>query len=203
MTGNPLNREEIIQLLGDNPPLIEGYVALESQLQPNGFDLSLREVAHFTAHSHSEHPHSSSEQSHSPSEQSRCRSERSEESGPQLGASNTDRVLPETEPLPFDGEGWLALPQGAYLITFNEVVNLPRDLMALGRPRSSLLRSGVALHTAVWDAGYRGRSQSLLTVHHPDGFRLQRNARLAQLVFFRLATPPEQGYRGRYQGEGL
>ena len=182
MTGNPLNREEITHLLGGSPPLIEGYVALESQLQPNGFDLSLREVARFTTH---------------------CHSERSEESSPQLGASNTDRVLPETEPLPFDSEGWLELPQGAYLITFNEVVNLPRDLMALGRPRSSLLRSGVALHTAVWDAGYRGRSQSLLTVHHPDGFRLQRNARLAQLVFFRLATPPEQGYRGQYQGEGL
>ena len=83
------------------------------------------------------------------------------------------------------------------------MVNLPPDLMALGRPRSSLLRSGVALHTAVWDAGYRGRSQSLLTVHHPGGFRLQRNARVAQLVFFRLATPPGQGYQGRYQGEGL
>ncbi len=182
MTGNPLNREEIIRLLEGNPPLIEGYVTLEDQLQPNGFDLSLREVARFTA---------------------RCHSERSEEASPQLGASNTDRVLPETEPLPFDGDGWLELAQGAYLIAFNEAVNLPTDLMALGRPRSSLLRSGVALHTAVWDAGYRGRSQSLLTVHHPNGFRLQRNARVAQLVFFPLATPPEEGYRGRYQGEGL
>ena len=75
--------------------------------------------------------------------------------------------------------------------------------MALGRPRSSLLRSGVSLHTAVWDAGYQGRSQSLLTVHHAGGFRLQRDARLAQLVFFRLSSPPSQGYQGRYQGEGL
>ena len=172
MTGNPLNREEIAQSLEGNPPLIQGYVELESQLQPNGFDLSLREVARFNTPG-------------------------------RLGASDADRILPETEALPFDGEGWLELPQGSYLITFNEVVNLPPDMMALGRPRSSLLRSGVALHTAVWDAGYRGRSQSLLTVHHPDSFRLQRNARLAQLVFFRLATPPEQGYQGRYQGEGL
>ena len=210
MNGNPLNREEITHLLDGDPPLIEGHVALESQLQPNGFDLSLREVARFTTHCHSEHPYSPSEQPHfsseqpcCPSEQPHCHSERSEESRPQLGASNTDRVLPETEPLPFDGEGWLELPEGAYLVTFNEIVNLPPDLMALGRPRSSLLRSGVALHTAVWDAGYHGRSQSLLTVHHPNGFRLQRNARVAQLVFFRLTTPPEQGYQGRYQGEGL
>ena len=172
MTGNPLNREEITRLLEEKPPLIEGYVVLESQLQPNGFDLSLREAARFGTPG-------------------------------RLGASDTGRVLSTVEPMGFDGEGWLELPQGAYLATFNEVVNLPLNLMALGRPRSSLLRSGVTLHTAVWDAGYRGRSQSLLTVHHPGGFRLQQDARVAQLVFFRLATPPERGYQGQYQGEGL
>ena len=121
----------------------------------------------------------------------------------QLGASDADRVLAGAAPLEFGADGWLTLPPGAYLITFNEAVNLPLDLMALGRPRSSLLRCGVSLHTAVWDAGYRGRSQSLLAVHHPAGFRLQRNARAAQLAFFHLATPPGRGYAGRYQGEGL
>ena len=172
MYGNPLNREEIARLIAGDSPLVAGYVDLAAQLQPNGFDLSVGEVARFATPG-------------------------------QLGSSDADRVLSDTEPMPFDGEGWLPLGAGPYLITFNEAVNLPRDLMALGRPRSSLLRSGVALHTAVWDAGYRGRSQSLLTVHHPNGFRLQRNSRVAQLVFFRLATPPEQGYQGRYQGEGL
>ena len=121
----------------------------------------------------------------------------------QLGVTDESRVLPETAPLDYDGDGWVELAPESYLVVFNEVVNLPTDLMALGRPRSSLLRSGVSLHTAVWDAGYRGRSQSLLTVHHPGGFRLQRNSRLAQLVFFRIPAPPQQGYRGRYQGEGL
>ncbi len=172
MYGNPLNREEIARLIAGDSPLVAGYVDLTEQLQPNGFDLSVGEVARFATPG-------------------------------QLGGSDADRVLSDTEPMPFDGEGWLPLGAGPYLITFNEAVNLPPDLVALGRPRSSLLRSGVALHTAVWDAGYRGRSQSLLTVHHADGFRLQRNARVAQLVFFQLATPPEQGYQGRYQGEGL
>ena len=167
-----MNREEIERLIEGDPTLVDEYIDLEAQLQPNGFDLSLREVRRFTTPG-------------------------------RLGASDTDRTLSANETLPFDTEGWMSLEPGAYLVTFNEVVNLPPDLMAMGRPRSSLLRSGVSLHTAVWDAGYRGRSQSLLTVHHPDGFRLQRGARLAQLVFFRLATPPEQGYRGRFQGEGL
>ena len=173
MNGNPLNREEIASLIADLDPLIEDYVSLETQLQPNGFDLSLLEVSRFFGRSGV------------------------------IGASDTARSLSGTEPIPFDPEGWLLLPAGAYLVSFNEVVNLRDDLMALGRPRSSLLRSGVSLHTAVWDAGYRGRSQSLLTVHHPGGFGLQRDARLAQLVFFRLSGPPGRRYEGRYQSEGL
>jgi dUTP pyrophosphatase len=89
------------------------------------------------------------------------------------------------------------------LITLNEVVALPLDIMALGRPRSSLLRSGVSIHTAVWDAGYQGRSQALLVVHHPEGYRVRKGARLLQLVFWRLAMPVDQGYQGTYQRENL
>lgn len=118
-----------------------------------------------------------------------------------IGRDAAQRELSETEPLDFGPDGWLHLIPGPYLVTFNEVVNIPPDLMALGRPRSSLLRSGVSLHTAVWDAGYRGRSQALLTVHQPDGYRVQQGARLMQLVFFRLTNPVELGYTGRYQGE--
>ena len=172
MMGGPLNRKEIAELIDSDHPLIVDYLELETQLQPNGFDLSVKEASRLTTRG-------------------------------QLGSSNDDRRLPETEALAFDSEGWLSLAAGSLLITFNEVVALPSDIMALGRPRSSLLRSGVSLHTAVWDAGYHGRSQSLLTVHHPSGFKLQQNARVAQLVFFRLAAPPEEGYEGRYQGEGL
>ena len=105
----------------------------------------------------------------------------------------------------FDGEGWLALPQGAYLLTFNEVVNLPADLMALGRPRSqSAAQRQSPCTRRWWDAGYRGRFlQSLLTVHHPDGFRIQRNARVAQLVFFRLAIPAGARLSGAVSGRGV
>ncbi len=91
---------------------------------------------------------------------------------------------------------------GAYIITYNEIVNLPTDVMALARPRSSLLRCGVTVDTAVWDAGYSGRSQSLMVVYHPRGFRLQRNARVVQLVFFRL-TGATDGYQGTYQKENM
>ena len=120
-----------------------------------------------------------------------------------MGRDNGVRELAAADSLAFDREGWLHLTPGAYLVTFREVVNLPGDLMALGRARSSLLRSGVSIHTAVWDAGYRGRSQAFLVAHLPEGYYLQEGARLMQLVFFRLTAAVEQGYSGRYQGENL
>lgn len=118
-----------------------------------------------------------------------------------MGNAANDRSLPQYQTLEFGADGWLSLDAGPYLVTFNEVVNIPLDLVALSLPRSSLLRSGVGLHTAIWDPGYSGRSQALLTIHNPAGYRLQRNARLMQMFFLRLSQPVEQGYQGRYQGE--
>lgn len=118
-----------------------------------------------------------------------------------MGQESADRKLPDCETMDFDNGGWLFLEAGSYVITFNEVVNMPLDLVALAFPRSSLVRSGVSLPTSVWDAGYRGRSQALLTVHNPAGYYVQRNARLMQMVFFQLSQPVERGYEGRYQGE--
>ena len=118
-----------------------------------------------------------------------------------IGVSNKDRVLPELEELAFDAAGWLDLAPGVYHIVYNEIVNIPDNLMALGRPRSSLGRSGVTIHTAVWDAGYRGRSTSLLSVLNPGGFRVQKDARVMQLVFFGLAKQTVSGYDGDYQHE--
>lgn len=116
---------------------------------------------------------------------------------------NSERKLPETESLEFDQSGWIDLPAGAYLVTFNEIVSIPGDVAALARARSTLLRCGASLQTALWDPGYRGRSQSLLVVHNSSGLRLKRNARLMQLVFMRLEDKAEKLYEGRYQGENI
>ncbi len=120
-----------------------------------------------------------------------------------IAFDNKERKLPETEMVDFDESGWADLRQGAYQITFNEIVNIPRDVAALARPRSSLLRSGATLETALWDPGYRGRSQSLLVVYNPFGLRLKKNARLMQLVFLRLDHDAEKVYAGKYQGENI
>ena len=172
MTGNALDRGGILDLVMGSPPLVDGYLSLDQQVQANGFDLTLRELSLLTSAGY-------------------------------MGAAPNSRNLSAAKTLNFDTEGWLDLASGPYLLTFNEVVNLPLNLMALGRPRSSLLRSGISVHTAVWDAGYRGRSQALLVVHHPLGYRVQRGARLVQLVFFQLTRRVDQGYQGRFMGENL
>jgi dUTP pyrophosphatase len=123
--------------------------------------------------------------------------------GGRIAVDNSGRVLPELEDVEPDADGWFHLTPGPWHITYNEVVALPNDLMALGRPRSSLGRSGVTIHTAVWDAGYEGRSTSLLHVLNPNGFSVQRDARVMQLVFLTLNETTADGYSGRYQGENL
>ena len=121
----------------------------------------------------------------------------------QIGVTAAERILSATAELEFDSEGWAHLAPGPYLITLNEVVHLPKGIMALAWPRSSLLRCGVFIHNAVWDAGYEGRSQCLLTVINPHGFRVARDSKVLQMVFFTLTQTVAEGYQGKYQRENL
>jgi len=166
-----LSQQDIHRLLKKKPPLIEGCINLEQQLQPNGVDLTLGQIALL-------------------------------QSSGRIAAEDNQRLVSDLAPLVFDGLGFIDLVPGAYIITYNEIVHLPKNIMALARPRSSLLRCGVTVNTAVWDAGYSGRSQSLMVVYNPQGFRLQQNARIAQLIFLRLSKKTE-GYQGAYQGENI
>ena len=120
-----------------------------------------------------------------------------------IGKDSQQRILSDGKIVAFDKHGWVRLSQGSDVITFNEICNLPLDLMALGKPRSSLLSSGVTIDTAVWDAGYKGRSQSLLTIFNPHGFEMQQNARLLQLIFVRLEKLASIGYQGRFLNENI
>lgn len=167
-----LSREQLVDLITGDKPLITEYLDLENQVQPNGIDLTLREIARHDGEG-------------------------------AMGIEKNDRVLPDLVPLEFDNDGWLTLEPGIYHIMYNEVVDIPKNLMALGRPRSSLIRCGVTIYTAVWDAGYNGRSTSMLQVINPAGFRIQKDSRVMQLVFFGMSEATADGYRGRYQGENV
>lgn len=167
--GAVLSASEIRALVRTDPPLLERFIELETQLQPNGFDLTLEQVARFVG-------------------------------AGRMDFSNAERRLAETVPLQFEGE-WLFLEPGAYKVQFHELLHLPRDIIALGAPRTSLLRSGVTVETGFWDAGFEGISEALLVVFNTAGFYLKREARLMQLVFLKLSEPASSGYRGVYAAE--
>jgi dUTP pyrophosphatase len=167
-----LARENILDLLEATPPLIDGLRDSKKQVQPNGVDITIRDIALLS-------------------------------SSGKLGTQNETRILSTATPLVFDTTNSIDLLPGCYQITYNEIVNLPKDIMALAFPRSSLLRCGVSIHTAVWDAGYSGRSQSLLVVYNPLGFRLSKDAAVIQLIFFRLNQAVSEGYNGMFQYENM
>lgn len=114
--------------------------------------------------------------------------------------TNEHRILPTTKEVPFIND-WVHLDKGCYKVTFNEVVSIPDDMIALARPRSSLLRSGATIESAVWDAGFHGISISLLVVLNPYGISLQKNARLLQLFFVKMSGKANQRYQGVYQSK--
>ncbi|HUS77709.1 MAG TPA: deoxyuridine 5'-triphosphate nucleotidohydrolase [Patescibacteria group bacterium] len=165
-----LNKDEIRALIEERN-LITGYIDLETQLQPSGFDLSLKEVLAFTGVG-------------------------------SVDFTNEERVIATSTPIAPDYDGWLWLPPGSYTIIYNEVVKMPFDVTAIARTRSTLLRNGASVETAVWDPGYEGRSSSLLIVSNPEGMRLKRDARVVQLIFYRISEVQE-GYRGVYQRERI
>jgi len=167
-----LNREEIEKLIKENN-LIEGFINLEKQITPNGFDLTAASIAEFVG------------------------------SGA-LDFSNQERVLaPEKIIKPLkrnidDKFGWWNLKNGSYKITPNEICTLPKDLLGIAFPRSSLLRMGAFTQTGVWDAGFSGKSEFILVVKNKNGIKLKQNARIVQLVFMRI-NETKQGYAGIYQ----
>lgn len=167
-----LNREEIESLIKEKE-LFSGFVDLKTQVTPNGFDLTVASVSEFKGEGN-------------------------------LDFSNKERRLPETEellPIKNNSEdkfGWWNLKKGAYRIRTNETISLPKDLIAIAYPRSSLLRMGAFTQNAVWDAGFKGKSEFILVVDNPYGLKLKQNARIIQLIFIRM-NETREGYKGIFQ----
>jgi len=96
-----------------------------------------------------------------------------------------------------DDDGVFTLASGAYVVQYEETVHIPDGHIGFIYPRSSLMRNSCMLHTAVWDAGYEGKGEGLLDVHHE--IEIEQGARVGQLV---LADAEHDGtYEGAYQGE--
>ncbi|MDD5255011.1 MAG: deoxyuridine 5'-triphosphate nucleotidohydrolase [Candidatus Omnitrophica bacterium] len=167
-----MNSKELLRLIKAKN-LISGYIHLDTQLTPNGFDLTAGSIFSFS---------SSGALDFSNKERVLPR----------------EKELIAKKNRGSDTAGWWSLKKGAYKVRTNETVCLPPDCIAIAFPRSSLLRMGVFCHNGVWDAGFCGRSEFLLVVENPAGLKLKQNARVVQLVFMRLSGA-HKTYKGIYQ----
>lgn len=168
-----LNSEELREAVESG--LVENFIDLETQLTPNGFDVTAKEIHRFEDSGKLDFSNSERE------------------------IPETKKVEPEKENAD-DEYGWWKLEPGAYKIRTNEIVDLPEDVIGFAYPRSSLLRMGCTIENGVWDAGFRGRSEFLLIVENKDGLEIKENARVNHIVFEKIQET-DQGYEGRYQEE--
>ena len=120
------------------------------------------------------------------------------ESNGRLGVSG--RKLPEYHEIKAHSNIYRLGP-GPYYVKYREWIEIPNGFIGLAIQRSSLIRMGATLYTAVWDPGYKGRGSGLLVVHNPHGIEIERGAQIAQLVFFKMTGTTRRTYNGYYQGE--
>ncbi|OBT55761.1 hypothetical protein VE04_03371 [Pseudogymnoascus sp. 24MN13] len=148
--------------------LVRNLRHVAQQQQPCGVDLTLRRVSKWT-------------------------------SAATIDFDNSKRQAAQVSNLPFDSTNHaITLQPGAYLIDFNETVQIPRNCMASVFPRSSLWRSGVGISAGVVDAGYEGAMGALMEVKNLNGVVLYKDAKLAQIVLEEMGETVE-GYSGIYQ----
>ena len=96
-------------------------------------------------------------------------------------------------------DGHYELEPGAYFVELNEVATIPKDAIGILLPRSTLLRNGLDVRTALFDPGYSGQPKVMLVCHRPS--RVQRFARIGQLVIIKSDVVFSSQYNGQYQGE--
>ncbi len=115
-----------------------------------------------------------------------------------LDFTNKKRKIPEYEAVEPASEKW-ALEPGTYHAAMNETIRLPDNIAGLMVPRSSALACGIEVHSALWDPGYHGRSFIHFSLRRK--IELHINARICQMIFFRLESTEE--YSGIYKGEDI
>ena len=90
-------------------------------------------------------------------------------------------------------------PGEYYLVKTVETVDIPLDVLADFRARSSLFRAGLNLLTTVGSPGYKGELVFGLHNSGQHSVTLQLGARISQAVFYRLESEGI-AYRGQNQG---
>lgn len=92
---------------------------------------------------------------------------------------------------------FLFFPGKQYAVDCMEWVEIPQGTAAYIFMRSSVNRYSGMFLTALWDAGFRGRTGGIFRPYVPT--TVERGCRMAQIVFFRADS--YRPYEGQYQDQ--
>lgn len=97
----------------------------------------------------------------------------------------------------------ILIPGKSFILgTTAETIMLPNTLCAKVEGRSSIGRAGLFIQNAGWiDPGFYGMITLELFNANSDPIRIYAGTRICQIIFSRLESPAEHGYRGKYQGQ--
>jgi len=95
---------------------------------------------------------------------------------------------------------WL-WPLWGRLASTIERFDMPDDVIAEVKDKSSWARKFVTVQNTVIEPGWRGYLTLELTRHLPWPIRIKAGTPIAQIVFKRLEEPTDQPYRGKYQDQ--
>lgn len=118
------------------------------------------------------------------------------------------KYLPEHEEVPLysvevEGEkflGWKLFSNQPYICQVDGQIKIGEKNAQFYLPRSTLLRAGVNVYTALGDLGYNGHLSFLVINHGARPFFIQKGERFAQLIDFEVHGEGES-YDGDYQEE--
>ncbi len=149
----------------------------EEQFQPNGLDLTLGEVYQFDY-----------------DDKKMNGLYKNKKVKPALKPINSTTLLIDSE----IRDVYCLNPHSIYMGETAEQVEIGGKNVQLYFPRSTLLRCGIDVRTAVGDAGFIGRLSFLLENKTDEPFYIEKGSRFAQLIDFQ-ADGVLKKYNGDYQ----
>lgn len=101
-----------------------------------------------------------------------------------------------------EGEGTFILkPHGRCLVATLETIKMPCNIVAITKPKSTLSRFGLEVASVVIEPSWTGKITLELFNHTDRGIALRKGMPICQLMFFTGCGVPDNGYKGKYQGD--
>jgi deoxycytidine triphosphate deaminase len=91
-------------------------------------------------------------------------------------------------------------PGKYYMTKTLEVVNIPKDICAIVKPRTTTFRSGLYLRAGFINPGYNGTLDFAIINEGPIDVEVELGARFAQIFFMEVKGKAVNTYRGQWQG---